>query len=251
MQRVLRTKRARLWSAARGRASRCLLLLTALSGPALANERVSIELVLAVDVSLSVNDAEYRLQMTGIADALRDPEVVTLIEGHEHGVALTMTQWSGTYNSNQPLPWQRVSDATSIMALADEIERKPRSEFGNFTAIGHAINFAVNAIHTNAFDGDELKIDVSGDGRSNAGPDPREARLAAYNITINGLAITNSEPNLASYYASHVISGPAAFVITADDFEAFGAAFKRKLMRELSPKMARGPSGALHAAASQ
>jgi hypothetical protein len=208
--------------------------------PAAAGQRVSLELVLAVDVSLSVNDDEYQLQMAGIANALRDPEVMALIASKEKGVALTLTQWSGTYMSNQPLPWQVVSDAASIEAVARQIETMPRSEFGNFTGIGHAINFAIQQIETNGFDGDEKKIDISGDGENNSGPDPRDAGALAlaHGITINGLAITNAEPMLASYYATHVMAGPSSFVITADDFESFGEAFKRKLKRELQPKLA-------------
>jgi hypothetical protein len=217
--------------------------------PAQAMERVSIEIVLAVDVSLSVNDIEYQLQMSGIANALIDPEVTGLIGGHEHGIAITLTQWTGTYESNVPLPWRRIKESDSVTRLAEEIRTMPRSEFGNFTAIGHAINFAIKLIETNHFDGDEKKIDVSGDGRNNSGPEPREARetAKAFGITINGLAITNSEPQLASYYASHVIIGPESFVVTADDFESFGEAFKRKLKRELSPKVSRAPGGMEHA----
>ena len=230
---------ALLWTAARGRASRISLALLAASSPATAVQRVSLELVLAVDVSLSVNDGEYRLQMGGIAMALRDAEVIALIAGHERGVALTMTQWSGTYLSNQPLAWRLLTDAASVEATADEIERTPRSEFGNFTSIGHAINFAVNLIETNKFEGDDRKIDISGDGRNNSGPDPRVVRdvATAHGININGLAITNSEETQASYYADNVIAGPAAFVLSADGFESFGEAFKRKLKRELSPRI--------------
>lgn len=232
---------ARLWNETRGRASRLLVVFVVLSSPALASERTSIELVLAVDVSLSVNDAEYALQMNGIANALRDPEVVSLIASHPHGVALSLTQWSGTYTSNQPLPWTLLNDEASVVQMADRIAAMPRNAFGNFTAIGHAVNFAIHEIETNAFDGDEKKIDVSGDGQNNAGPAPSEfwdaARAA--DITINGLAILSDQPLLGSYYAENVITGSAAFVVTAQDFDAFGDAFKRKLKRELGPKLAR------------
>jgi hypothetical protein len=221
-----------MWSGASGRASRLAVLALLIPAPAHALERVSIELVLAVDVSLSVNDIEYQLQMSGIASALADPEVVALIGGHEHGVAITLTQWTGTYDSNTPLPWRRIREPDSVLALASEIRAMPRSEFGNFTAIGHAINYAIKLIETN-----------------NSGPQPAEARQTAraFGITINGLAITNSEPQLASYYASNVIVGPESFVVTADDFDSFGEAFRRKLKRELSPKVSMAPGPALHA----
>jgi hypothetical protein len=211
-----------------------------LAAPAEAGRRVSIELVLAVDVSLSVNDIEYSLQMQGIAAAFRDPEVVKLIAEHDHGVAVTMTQWTGTFEAAQPLPWQLLTDEASVLAFATAVGATPRSEFGNFTGIGHAIIFAARLIETNQYEGDEKKIDISGDGRSNSGPEPRETRLIALarDITVNGLAITNSEPQLASYYSQEVIVGPASFVIVAKDFDDFAEAFKRKLKRELSPKIA-------------
>src|SRR5262245_23694754 len=87
-------------------ASRALAALLLLASPAMAGQRVSIELVLAVDVSSSVNDIEYALQMKGMAAAFSDKDVIDLIGQHKHGVVVTMTQWSGTYNADQPLPWQ-------------------------------------------------------------------------------------------------------------------------------------------------
>jgi hypothetical protein len=209
--------------------------------PAIAGQHVSVELVLAVDVSLSINDVEYRLQMSGIANALRDKEVQALINGQRHGVAIAMTQWSGTYRSNQPLPWRFLSDSASINALAAVIEETPRNRLGSLTGIGHAINFATRMIEENDFDGDELKIDVSGDGRNNSGPEPSWARLMAANrgIAINGLAISRDDRGLTGYYERNVIVGPGAFVIEAKDFGDFAYAFKQKLKRELSPKISR------------
>lgn len=199
-----------------------------------------MELVLAVDVSLSVNDIEFALQMQGIAAAFRDPEVIALIEGHEHGVAVVMTQWSGTYRAEVPLDWRLLRDRASVAIYADAIATMERQQFGNLTGIGNAIAFAHELLATNAFKGDELKIDVSGDGRSNTGPLPADARAAALaqNITINGLAIAADDPALPRYYAENVIGGPGAFVIVAKDFNAFGEAFRRKLKRELAPKLA-------------
>jgi len=216
------------------------VLLLLMAAPAEASQRVSIELVLAVDVSLSVNDIEYGLQIQGMAAAFRDPEVIKLITEHDHGIAVTMTQWTGTFEAAQPLPWRWLTDEASVLAFATAIASLPRSEFGNFTGIGHAIAFATRLIETNDYDGDEKKIDISGDGRNNSGPEPRTIRLTAlaHDITVNGLAITDSEPQLASYYSHEVIIGPASFVIVAKDFDDFAEAFKRKLKRELGPKVA-------------
>jgi hypothetical protein len=217
-----------------------LLLLAA---PAHAGQRVSIELVLAVDVSLSVNDLEFALQMGGIAAAFRDKDVIALIGDHRHGVAVTMTQWSGTYNGDHSIPWRLLTDEASVEAFAQTVAAVERRRLSNFTGIGHAIAFAADLIDANEYHGDERKIDISGDGRSNAGPAPSQMRLAAAarGITINGLAILDNDPSLADYYEANVIIGPAAFVVPAVNFEAFAEAFRRKLKRELSPKVAGGP----------
>jgi hypothetical protein len=230
---------ARLRRHSRGRAPH-LLALALLAAPAMAGERVSTELVLAVDVSLSVNDIEFALQMQGIAAALRDPEVIALIGGRENGIAVVMTQWSGTYRAEVPLPWRRLDDQASVLAYADAVAGMERMQFGNLTGIGNAIAFASELLTKNEFDGDERKIDVSGDGRNNTGPEPEAARAAAMaqNITINGLAIAADDPALPSYYSDNVIGGPGAFVVVAKDFEAFGEAFRRKLKRELAPRLA-------------
>jgi Protein of unknown function (DUF1194) len=223
----------------RGTASR-LVCLAALAVPAGAMERVSTELVLAVDVSLSVNDIEYALQMRGMADAFRDPDVMALIAAQGHGVAVVVTQWTGTFEAAQPLAWRVLHSEADALGFADALAAAPRMEFGNYTSIGNAIAFAVQLIETNEFAGDELKIDVSGDGRNNSGPEPRNTRLLAAEsgVIINGLAIISNDPGLAAYYTENVIIGPGSFAIAAQDFDDFGEAFKRKLKRELSPRTA-------------
>jgi Ca-activated chloride channel homolog len=230
---------AALRNVARGTASR-LMCLAALAAPAVAGERVSTELVLAVDVSLSVNDIEYALQTRGMADAFRDPDVIALIASMPHGLAVLVTQWTGTFEASEPLPWRVLRDEADVLAYATALAAAPRMEFGNYTGLGNAIAYAVQAIESNAYVGDEMKIDVSGDGRSNSGPEPRDTRLlaAASGITINGLAIIDNDRALKDYYTNNVITGPGAFAIAANDFEAFGEAFRRKLKRELSPKTA-------------
>jgi hypothetical protein len=228
-----------LWRRSRGRAPH-LLALTLLAAPVAAGERVSTELVLAVDVSLSVNDIEFALQMQGIAAAFRDPEVIALIEAREHGVAVVMTQWSGAYEAQVPLEWRKLKDKASVLGYAEAIARMERVQFGNLTGLGNAIAYASELLSTNRYEGDELKIDVSGDGRSNSGPEPSATRDAAttQHITINGLAIAADDPLLPDYYRENVVGGPGAFVMVAKDFGAFGEAFRRKLKRELAPRLA-------------
>lgn len=217
--------------------------------PALGAERVSLELVLAIDVSVSVNDIEYRQELEGMALAFLDPEVVTLILNHEEGVAVLVTQWGGFAVSGVPMPWRVLRSEHDVATFATDLRSMPRGNFGYLTAIGNAIIFAVNEIESNGFEGLEKKIDVAGDGRNNAGHNPVTAGALALarGITINGLAIGDSDPGLVDYYAQHVISGPHAFVEPATGFADFAEAFRRKLKRELSPKLAEGGAASSHA----
>lgn len=229
-----------------------LLALAVSLGPSAARAQglipVAIELVLAVDCSYSVSDAEYALQMRGIASAFRDPEVMALISDLDHGVAVTLFQWASHANNRQTVAWRLLADKASVRSFAAEVEKAPRSPLGYFTAIGQAINYGVTLLESNAYDGRQRKIDVSGDGRSNAGPEPDVARLAAFarGITINGLAVLSAQPSVAGYptvadyYAQHVVIGPSSFVIKIGSYEDFGAAMKRKLLRELGPQVAMG-----------
>jgi hypothetical protein len=197
---------------------------------------VSLELVLAVDISASVNTAEYRLQMQGLAQAFRKPEIVRAILQHGSGVAVSLLQWSDRAESALDPPWRLLDSAGAVMALADEIGRAARRDVGHYTAIGNAIAFAAHAIEVNAFHGRQRKIDVSGDGQSNLGLPARDARdgALAQGITINGLAILTDEPRLFEIYENQVVGGPAAFVMTAASYDDFADAIARKLLRELT-----------------
>jgi hypothetical protein len=214
-------------------------LLFALPSSAHAGTPVSVELVLAVDCSVSVNDYEYALQMSGIAHALRRPEVKRLIADHADGVAITVMQWAGTATVQQVVPWQLLQSEDDVVAFAAAVEKAPRAPLSYYTAPGHAILGAIRLIEQNGFEGYERKIDVSGDGRRNTGPPPSGARALANaaGITINGLAILKDDAGLAWYYEREIAGGPGSFVMSADTFEDFADAMARKLFRELSPKM--------------
>lgn len=231
---------------------RFVMALSALAGLTLAppaqadggRTPVAIELVLAVDVSLSVDDGEFELQMRGISQALRQPEVVQLITQYKGGVAVRLLQWSSAPDENDGLPWRLLTDRATILAFADEIDRTPRAPLPYYTGIGSAIDLSVDLIDNNAFDGRLRKIDVSGDGRSNTGPDPAasRARALARDITINGLAVIDNVPALDVYYKAFVAGGPASFVIKAKNYKDFGRAMRLKLIRELTPLTARAPA---------
>ena len=205
---------------------------------------VSIELVFAVDTSYSVDTFEFNLQMTGIADAFRNPEIIDLI-GQQDGVAVTLFQWSsGEIDERYMIPWHLLSDPATILSFAAKVAQVKRSPSRLFTGIGRAIAFGVRLIDETAFAGRQLKIDVSGDGRNNIGSMRLKSRqqARALGIVINGLPIlnvTNVTVDLEKYYRDEVISGPGAFVEIANDFDDFGRAFLRKLRREITPSISR------------
>ena len=235
----------------------CSGLFTSLFAAEARAEEVTLELLLAVDCSSSVDRREYELQVRGLADAFRDPRVLQALEGTgPRGIAVALLQWSGHQKQERVIDWTHLTDAASAEAFAAEIEAMPRLVIGGPTAIGSAVLEGIAWLNGNGFQGERRAIDVSGDGRANQGIAPSFARSAAVaeQITINGLAILNEEPNLGQYYASGVIGGPGAFLLTAEDSEDFAQAIRRKLFYEISgppvAEMAPDPSlpGALQKA---
>jgi hypothetical protein len=216
----------------------CLVILPS-SGRAAPLQPVSLELVLAIDCSLSVSDREFALQIEGIANAFRDEEVIGHIAGRSGGVAATVMQWNGTSSSHQEPPWRVLTDRGSVLAFAHEIEATRRFESGYHTAIGRAIDSARRLIAANSFAGHERKIDISGDGRNNAGPDPSEARARALGdgIVINGLAVIDADPELVEYYETSVAGGPGSFVVEATAYSDFAEAMRTKLRAELLQRL--------------
>ena len=206
-------------------------------------EAVSIELVLAVDTSASVDAMEYSLQMRGIAAALESDDIIEAIGLHKDGVAIAVLQWSGGLLGNIAVDWTVVSSENSVRVLARKIAQVPRANTGNFTAISTAIIRSMEMLETNVQVGKYRRIDISGDGRNNSGQHPAIARSIAINrdITINSLAILDGDPGLAAYYRVNVTGGPGSFVISADDFEDFAEAMIRKLGRELTVQLSAAP----------
>ncbi len=204
------------------------------SGP---DRPVDLELVLAVDVSSSVSTDEFELQMRGLADAFRDPEVVQAIHASgDLGIAVALIQWSDNRRQFLGVDWTVVRDAESAEAFSEEIAGTPRLVVGGGTAIGGALLYGMRQFDNNGFVGRRKVIDVSGDGRTNQGrPDgPLRDAAVARGITINGLAILNEEPTLDRYYIANVIGGTGAFVMTANDFRAYALAILAKLIREIA-----------------
>ncbi len=197
---------------------------------------VDLELILAVDASLSVSFDEYLHQMRGLATALRSPEVITALERTgDAGIAVTVVQWSSADLQEMMLGWTHIADGAAARALAKRIETMPRTMLMGNTAIGALIHAALPMFHDNGFEGARRTIDISGDGRSNEGPHTETARdrAIAEGVTINGLAILNQDPRLDIYYRESVVGGPAAFVMSANDYHDFGRAMMTKLISEI------------------
>jgi hypothetical protein len=197
---------------------------------------VSTELVLAVDTSISISTAEYHLQMRGIADALRTPQVIKLIEDQPGGVAMGLVHWSVGGLNKLAVDWHHLCDLASVTLFAQRVENAPRSGTARGTSISAALRFSAKQIETNQFYGDLRKIDISGDSRSNSGPNPVFARneIAASGITINGLVIKDGDRQLDSYYLANVVGGKDSFVLSITRHNDFSEAMQRKLERELT-----------------
>jgi len=213
-----------------------ILALGLLGGGALrAATPVDLELVLAVDVSSSVDAVEWDLQRQGLALALADPEVQRAVEALPGGLAIAVVQWSSFDRQALTLPWTWLRTAAETRGFALEVGAMPRSFDWGQTLIGEALAFAAAEIRDNGFAGRRRVIDVSGDGGAKYGTLPRRwrDRVVAEGITINGLAILTDDPSLDAYYRANVIGGFAAFVTAARSLADFSDAMTRKLLQEI------------------
>ena len=197
---------------------------------------VDLALVLAVDCSYSVDSVEFRLQMQGLAAALRDPQVADAIATGPTGrIAVTLFQWSA-YNSQKiVIPWTVISSGADAASLADDIEVARRLTLESATSISAAIEFGAALLAHIPARPLRRVIDVSADGSNNNGREPGIARDWAIEkaITITGLAIINEVPYLDSYFKRHVTGGPGNFVMVANDYQAYRDAILRKLILEI------------------
>jgi hypothetical protein len=211
-------------------------------------EQVDLHLVLAADVSRSVDDNEFRLQREGYAQAFNDPRVVRAIQSGALGrIAVSYVEWSGEWAQKVLVDWTVVADGESAAAFADALLAPPRS-FADRTAIGVAIDFAAALFAKSPHESRRRTIDVSGDGTNTNGTPAEVARdrAMAQGITINGIVILSPEPmpwnpwhthppgGLENWYREHVVGGPGAFVMVAEDFSSFAYAIANKLIREIA-----------------
>jgi len=218
--------------------------------PAVASaaEQVDLLLVLAADVSRSVDSEKFQLQREGYAAAISDPRVLDAIRSGRNGrVGVAFVEWSGIGSQRVVIDWTTVSDAESAKGFGDRLLEAPRS-FADRTSISGAIEFAMGQFARAPFESARRTIDVSGDGTNNSGPDVTQVRdeAIAQGVTINGLVIlsetplawnpdhTNPPGGLENYYRNNVIGGPGAFVLTAQNFNSFGQAIVKKMIAEVA-----------------
>ncbi len=212
-----------------------LFALALLAFAAQARAECRLALVLALDVSSSVDAAEDRLQRQGLARALASDEVqAALFSVPGQSVALAVYEWSGRNQQDLVLPWRLLARPVDVLAAAAEIGQSDR-RFTEFpTAIGYALGYAAAVFGTAPFCV-QRTLDVSGDGISNDGFAPQLAyrEFPLGEVTVNGLTIGGQRDDLAGYFRRELIRGPGAFVEEARDFHDFERAMRRKLVREL------------------
>ncbi len=209
---------------------------------------VDLLLVLAADVSRSVDSQKFQLQREGYAAALANPRVLDAIQSGRRGrIGVLFLEWSGLGNQKVVIDWMLVDGPKAAQAFGDRLLESPRS-FADRTSISGGIDAAVTQLARAPFEAQRRTIDVSGDGTNNAGRDVGQARdeALALGISINGLVIlsetplpwnpehTNPPGGLTKYYRDNVIGGPGSFVLEAKDFSSFGEAIAKKMIAEIA-----------------
>src|SRR5215469_3047875 len=208
---------------------------------------VDLELILAADVSRSIDDAEFDLQRKGYAAALTDSRVLAAIQGRSGAaIGVCFIEWSGDEDQQVVVDWTEIRDEEDAGSMAAAILAAPRSFMGR-TSISAAIDFAMGHFAKSKWQASRRVIDISGDGTNNSGRPVTEARdqAIAQGVTINGLAIINDKPNLGYsahtqppgglplYYQQNVVGGPNSFLLVVKDFNSFADAMAQKLVKEI------------------
>jgi len=223
-------------------------LLAAMSAPVRAAEPVDLLLVLASDVSRSVDTRKFELQRQGYAAALSNPRVIEAIKSGPHGrIAICFIEWSGATSQKVVIDWTIVSDMASARKIGDQMLELPRS-FADRTSISAGLEYAMNQLEQAPFTAPRRTIDVSGDGTNNSGRDIASVRdeVLAKGVTINGLVIlsetplpwnpehTNPPGGLDEYYRRNVTGGAGSFVMVAENHNSFGQAIVKKMIAEIA-----------------
>jgi hypothetical protein len=205
---------------------------------------VDLELVLAIDVSGSMDEDERGLQRDGYVGALRSPQVIAAIGSGVLGrIALTIVEWAGPSSQSIIVPWRLIDGRDAAASAAAELAAAPQARIYG-TSISAALAFSSALFSANNFAGSRQVIDVSGDGANNMGPPvvPVRDAVVAQGIIINGLPLTLKtggigglgEGQLDIYYEDCVIGGPGAFFLSVRGPEQLADAIQRKLVLEIA-----------------
>jgi hypothetical protein len=217
---------------------------------------VDVSLVLATDVSSSIDDGEALLQREGYRAALTDPVVLNLVAAGPHAaIGVAYVEWSGLAFQRLLLPWTRIASAADALAWSAALARQPLAPPASRrgTSISRGIAFSSRMLGDAPWKATRQVIDICGDGANNNGGPVEEMRdrVVAKGVTLNGLVIEGGDPNetgvappatLEDYYRDAVIGGHGAFVLAVAGFDGFAGAIRRKLVRELASSYA--PDGA-------
>lgn len=215
--------------------------------PERATDEVDLLLVLAADISHSMQTPELRMQRDGYAAALRDKEVLDAIGSGAHGaIGITYLEWSGAEEQHVLVPWTRIQDVEDAARIAAMLDAAPL-RIGSWTSISGAIMASRRLIAEAPFAAERSVVDISGDGENNHGGPVDHQRDAAVEagITINGLPIIRHgarwaaqgqgrETALEDHYRQNVIGGFGAFLVPTVGFETFAGAIRRKLVLEIA-----------------
>ena len=221
------------------------------------DDQVDLLLVLAADVSRSVDEKKFRLQREGYAAAIADPRVVRAMTGGPRGrIALCFIEWASNNEQIVVVDWAPVGSSAEAASISGRVRDAPRAFMGR-TSISAAIDFSLSHLGRSPFQAPRRVIDVSGDGTNNSGRPVTEARdeAVAAGLTINGLVIlsevplptnplhTNPPGGLTAYYENNVVGGQGAFVVEAQSFESFGQSLISKLIKEIALAAPARPQG--------
>ena len=212
-------------------------------------EDVDLLLVMAADVSRSIDEAKFKLQRDGYVAAITDPAVMKVIQaaGPKQRIGMLFIEWAGMGETKVVANWASVGTAEEAQRFAAQIAAAPRSFYGR-TCIACAIDESLAEMRTSPLKADRKIIDISGDGTNNAGREISAARDGAVElgVTVNGIVILSAVPlpfnpqhthppgGLLAYYQNNVVGGPGNFAMAAEGFETFGQALRTKLVREIS-----------------
>ena len=211
-----------------------------------ATAAVDLQLVMAVDVSRSIDEVEAELQRRGYIEAMTNERVIDVIlSGENKAIGVCYVEWAGTHYQQTVIDWMLIDSARAARAFSDRLSESPRTS-QSWTAVGQALVYSAKRFEDSPFTSRRRIIDISGDGRTNDGPPAELVRdkLVANGIVINGLPVMMNrtsfgrppDTTLDKYYEENVIGGPGSFMIVAANFDDFSRAVRSKLIREISSR---------------